>query len=66
MDFSYRAYLAGLRVRIQSDLLLIHASQGTYDARHAVYADRFMKKHGIASLPHNFKGYHQARVDNPE
>ncbi|AVP99912.1 hypothetical protein C7S18_23255 [Ahniella affigens] len=43
-DFSYRAHLAGYRVGIAQDLLLIHDSLGNFDARWQAQADRFLAK----------------------
>jgi len=44
LDFTYRAFLAGLRVRIQCDILLIHASEGNFGQDHNRYAERFARK----------------------
>lgn len=43
-DFSYRAHLAGFRVGIAQDLLLVHESLGNFDARWQEQADRFLAK----------------------
>ncbi len=52
LDFSYRAHLAGLRVRIQCDLRLVHASRGNFDTAFAQYADRFLAKFpALAATP---------------
>ena len=45
LDFTYRAFKAGFRLRVQSDLLIAHASFGNFSGEHAVYAERFLAKH---------------------
>lgn len=49
LDFSYRAHLAGLRVRIQCDLLLTHTSRGAFDDNYRRYAERFLVKFPVFS-----------------
>ncbi len=44
LDFSYRAWRDGLRVRIAADLGLIHASRGRVDARYHAAAAAFAAK----------------------
>lgn len=44
VDFSYRTHLAGLRVRIQTNLHLVHASRGNFGPRYAFYSERFRQK----------------------
>jgi GT2 family glycosyltransferase len=44
LDFSYRAHLAGLRVAIALDLLLIHDSAGKYSTEYWRYAERLCRK----------------------
>jgi hypothetical protein len=44
VDFSYRAFRAGLRVRVQIDLHLLHASRGNFGPRYAYYSERFRAK----------------------
>jgi len=52
LDFTYRAFLAGLRVRIQCDILLIHASEGNFGQDHSRYAERFASKFpGVGAAP---------------
>src|SRR5262245_3764260 len=45
IDFSYRAHLAGMRVGVAADILVLHASRGGYDARwadaHAAFNTRY-------------------------
>ena len=44
IDFSYRAFLAGYRLGVPLDLLLIHFSTGENDRVWRSYAQRFLKK----------------------
>jgi glycosyltransferase involved in cell wall biosynthesis len=44
LDFSYRAYRAGLRVAVLRDLLLLHQSGGSLDAGWQRYAKTFQEK----------------------
>jgi hypothetical protein len=44
LDFSFRAHLAGLRLAVCRDLVLLHASRGGYDARWDAYRERFERK----------------------
>jgi Glycosyltransferase like family/Tetratricopeptide repeat len=44
VDFTYRAWKAGLRLRIQTDLHLLHASRGKFGPRYAFYSERFRAK----------------------
>ncbi len=45
LDFSFRAWLAGLRLQISYDLRVVHDSEGSYDANWNRYEQRFLKKH---------------------
>jgi GT2 family glycosyltransferase len=45
LDFSFRAHLAGFKVAVVNDLLIIHASGGSFDQRWQIYKDRFEAKH---------------------
>ena len=45
LDFSYRAYCAGLKVGVARDLLLFHLSYGSPDAAWHRYAEVFRDKH---------------------
>ncbi|HEX4479416.1 MAG TPA: glycosyltransferase [Rudaea sp.] len=45
LDFTYRAFKVGLRIRIQTDLHLLHLSRGNFGQRYAQYAERFRAKH---------------------
>jgi len=44
LDFTFRAHLAGLRLAVCRDLVLLHASRGGYDARWDAYRERFERK----------------------
>jgi len=44
LDFTFRAHLAGLRLAVCRDLVLLHASRGSYDARWDAYRERFERK----------------------
>jgi len=44
LDFSYRAWIAGLRLAVCRDLVLIHHSHGNYDDRWNEYRARFERK----------------------
>ena len=50
LDFSYRAYLAGFKIIVPWDILIFHASRGSYDPVWERYSERFLAKHG-ATLP---------------
>jgi len=45
LDFSFRAHLAGFTVAVANDLLIVHASGGSFDQRWQVYKQRFEDKH---------------------
>ena len=45
LDFTFSAYLAGLRLAVRADLLVWHDSPGRYDERWQRYAERFVHKH---------------------
>jgi hypothetical protein len=64
VDFSYRAYRAGLRVRIQDDLHLLHASRGNFGPRYAFYSQRFSAKHTEFACPPPFGHafFHQVKL----
>jgi glycosyltransferase involved in cell wall biosynthesis len=44
LDFTFRAHLAGARLAVCRDLVLLHASRGSYDARWDDYRERFERK----------------------
>jgi len=49
-DFSFRAHLAGFRVGVAADLLLLHQSRGKFDALWQHYGERLMEKHAAHLL----------------
>jgi GT2 family glycosyltransferase len=53
VDFTYRAYLAGLRLMVPMDLLLVHFSDGTYSPTWQHYANRFLAKFPVLDVPPN-------------
>ncbi|HVE51622.1 MAG TPA: glycosyltransferase [Casimicrobiaceae bacterium] len=44
LDFTFRAFLAGKKLAVCRDLLLVHTSQGSFDARWDMYRMRFEAK----------------------
>ena len=44
LDFSYRAHLAGLRLAVSTDILVLHASEGQFADDWKRYAARFLGK----------------------
>jgi tetratricopeptide (TPR) repeat protein len=44
IDFTWRAHRSGASIAICQDLMLEHASRGSFDARWQMYADRFRQK----------------------
>jgi hypothetical protein len=51
LDFVYRAHLAGHSVAITTDILAIHASEGSFDDAWRRYAERFLRKFPALSSP---------------
>lgn len=47
IDFSYSCHRRGHAVGIAQDLHLLHDSDGSFDERWSVYADRFVRKHNL-------------------
>jgi tetratricopeptide (TPR) repeat protein len=45
LDFTYRAFLAGFRITVPWDILIIHASAGRLDAQWQKYAQKFVDKY---------------------
>ena len=64
LDFSLRAYLAGFRLAVCRDLVLIHASTGRYDPVWEEYKRRFEEKHR-AHLPAHWVAKEGARASLP-
>lgn len=44
LDFTYRAHLAGAQLAVCRDLVLLHASRGSYDAHWEAQRERFERK----------------------
>jgi tetratricopeptide (TPR) repeat protein len=51
VDWSYCAAMAGFRVAVAGDLLLVHESRGSFDPEWQGYAARFCAKHGVGEKP---------------
>ena len=64
LDFSLRAHLAGFRLAVCRDLVLIHASTGRYDPVWEEYKRRFEAKHR-AHLPAQWVAKEGARASFP-
>ncbi len=64
LDFSFRAYLRGLKVAVCRDLLPIHASTGKPDQQWDKYRARFEAKfaHDLAPLQNNHARVAQVRL----
>lgn len=58
VDFSYRAYLRGMRVAVACDLSLCHASTGGYgDPKWKPASKKWLEKHGQKLHPHKPRTY---------
>lgn len=67
VDFSYRAYLRGVRIGIATDLSLTHASVGGYgDAKWKPAADKWMAKYGPLLPSHKPHGFQFAAVSGAD
>ena len=44
LDFTYRAHLAGLRLAVTTDVVLVHDSEGNFGEDWKKYAERFLEK----------------------
>lgn len=64
IDFTYRAWKAGLRLRIQTNLHLLHASRGKFGPHYQHYSDRFRAKHTefATAPPYRRPNFHQATL----
>jgi GT2 family glycosyltransferase len=51
LDFVYRAHRAGHAVAVTTEILAIHASEGSFDDAWRRYADRFVAKHPELQAP---------------
>jgi len=45
LDFTFRAWLAGLRLCVDYEILVVHDSEGSYDSEWNRYEQRFRQKH---------------------
>jgi tetratricopeptide (TPR) repeat protein len=66
IDWTYRVAQAGLKLGVAGDLLLVHASRGTYDATWQHYADRFCQKHDAGRSPPAPSSFFGVSLDSPE
>lgn len=62
LDFSYRAHLAGFRLGVTRDLLVVHDSRGSFDASWQRYAGRFAAKFPALSSPKGDPHWYNARL----
>jgi len=67
IDWSYRAAMAGFRLAVAGDLLLVHASRGTFDPEWQRYAERFCAKHAVGEMPAApHRQVFEAKLDNAD
>lgn len=62
LDFTYRAHLAGHRLAVTTEALLLHASEGRFDAEWNRYAERFRAKFPALAEPSRPAHWYGARV----
>ena len=62
LDFSFRAYLAGYRLAVCRDIVLVHDSIGRYDEAWKEYARRFREKFR-SHLPPKWRALDGARAE---
>ncbi|MGH8713545.1 MAG: glycosyltransferase [Casimicrobiaceae bacterium] len=62
VDFTLRAARAGWRVGICAELLLVHDSEGRFDADWSRYADRFRAKYPELDAPAGVSHRYEARM----
>jgi tetratricopeptide (TPR) repeat protein len=62
VDFTLRAARAGWRLGICADLLLVHESEGRFDADWSRYADRFRAKYPELDAPAGASHRYEARM----
>jgi tetratricopeptide (TPR) repeat protein len=62
LDFTYRAHRAGLRLCVTTDVLLTHASEGTFAESWRGYAGRFMGKFPELRQPQGQPHWYGARL----
>lgn len=51
VDFAYRAHLAGLAVAVTTEIVAVHASEGSFDDAWRGYAGRFRAKYPALDAP---------------
>jgi protein O-GlcNAc transferase len=67
IDWSYRAAMAGFRVAVAGDLLLVHESRGSFDPEWQRYAERFCNKHAVGEKPGApYRQVFEAALDNAD
>lgn len=66
LDFTWRASAAGARLAVPTDILLFHASQGSYTDAWRRYARRFVEAAGLDPLAPPRPGGLQVRLDTRE
>ena len=67
IDWSYRAAMAGFRLGVAGDLLLVHESRGSFDPAWENYAQRLCAKHAVgeeSAAPH--RQVFEAVLENAE
>jgi len=52
IDFTYRAFLAGFRIAVSNEMIIVHQSRGKFGDEWRRYADLFLAKHSGAK-PHS-------------
>ncbi len=62
LDFSLRAQRAGLRLAVARDLVLVHESEGSFDAQWNLYAQRFLAKFPEFTQPKGDAHWYSAMV----
>ncbi len=67
IDWSYRAAMAGFRLGVAGDLLLVHESRGRFDPAWERYAERLCAKHAVGETPAApHRQVFEALLDNAE
>lgn len=62
LDFTYGAHLAGYRLGVSTDILLLHASEGRFEEDWKRYAQRFLEKYPQLREPQGKPHWYGARV----
>lgn len=63
LDFTYRAHLAGARLAVTTDILLLHASQGRFGDDWKRYAARFREKFRALDGPQGAPHWYGAKLE---